>query len=70
MHLRHRLANVKTASIQLKLEVLTKLFLKNFHLFRLLEFIVIAGQLRIAHQVLHKVRHEQLHLCVSAKLVV
>jgi hypothetical protein len=68
--IRHRLSDVKLASVKLKLEVGAEFFHEQLHLHWVFELGMVAGKLRITHDALHEVFHEETHFGVASELVV
>ena len=67
MDLRHRSPDVKPGTVQLPLEEGTELGLQHLHGVRVLELLVMTGQLRVSHDTLHEIFHEHGHLIVPTQ---
>ena len=67
MDLRHRSPNVKPGTVQLPLEEGNKLGLQHLHGVRVLELLVMTGQLRVSHDTFHEIFHEHGHLIIPTQ---
>ena len=68
MYIRHVLADIEFLAIQLPFEKLSKFLLKELHLVRVLELVMVTGQLSISHDSLHEVLYKDRHLGVATEL--
>ena len=66
----HRSANIVLGPIKLVFEVGAELLFEYLHLVRVLELLVMAGKLCIAHDPFHEVLDKECHLAISTELVV
>lgn len=70
VHFGHGLSNVELAAVKFEFEVGAELLFQHFHLFWVLELLVVACQLGVTHNVLHELLNKKVHFVVASKLLI